>query len=271
MPSSTACRKCAAVLGDAEEPRPAAEQPGGQRALQRVGRGEVGEPGGDRGGREAVVGQRDQHGLEDPGLRRRRPAQRDQPERQLAEADLAHQVGGEVLAEQPDLVGASTSPARSGTRSASLMTRRRLDSHAPDLVAVLVERRGRQPVVGRRLGERDRVAHRRHRGGTLAHLDHRVEPDLLGERDAAVDGVDRPARHAGGDDRRGTTPSSVRVASRSTSSGRSSSRLAVRSSLRAKRGSSASSGTPSTSTSLRNWPLLPAVMISSPSAHGSGS
>ena len=40
----------------------------------------------------------------------------------------------------------------------------------------------------------------------------RVEPDLLGERDAAVDGVDRPARHAGGDDRRGTTPSSVRVA-----------------------------------------------------------
>jgi hypothetical protein len=37
------------------------------------------------------------------------------------------------------------------------------------------------------------------------------------------------------------------------------------------RGSSASSDTPSTSTSRRNCPLLPAVMISSPSAHGSGS
>ena len=35
----------------------------------------------------------------------RRPAHRDQPERQLAEPDLAHQVGGEVLAQQPDLVG----------------------------------------------------------------------------------------------------------------------------------------------------------------------
>jgi len=63
----------------------------------------------------------------------------------------------------------------------------------------------------------------------------------------------------------------VRVLSRSTSSGRSSSRLTVRSSLRANRGSSASSGTPSTSTSLRNWALLPAVMIRSWSLQGIGS
>ena len=63
----------------------------------------------------------------------------------------------------------------------------------------------------------------------------------------------------------------VRSLSRSTSSGRSSSRWAVRSSLRAKRGSSASSGAPSTSTSRRNWVSLPAVTIRSPSAHGSGS
>ena len=78
----------AAVLGHAEEARPAAEQPGGQRALQRVGRGEVGEPGRDRGRGEAVVGQRDQHRLEDPGLATasagaarpaRRPARRSRP------------------------------------------------------------------------------------------------------------------------------------------------------------------------------------------------
>ena len=62
-----------------------------------------------------------------------------------------------------------------------------------------------------------------------------------------------------------------RVRSRSTSSGRSWSRLAVRSSLRAKRGSSGSSGRPSTSHSRRNCPSLPAVTISSPSAQGSGS
>ena len=94
-----------AVLGDPEEPGPAAEQPGGQRPLQRVRGRQVGQPRGDRGRGEPVVGQRHQHGLEHPGLRRRRPAQRDQPEGELSEADLAHQVGRQVLAEQPDLVG----------------------------------------------------------------------------------------------------------------------------------------------------------------------
>ena len=51
-------------------------------------------------GREPVVGERDQHGLEHPHLAGRRAAAGDEPERELAEADLAHQVGGEVLAEQ---------------------------------------------------------------------------------------------------------------------------------------------------------------------------
>ena len=85
-----------------------------------------------------------------------------------------------------------------------------------------------------------------------------------------VERVDRPARNPGGDDL--AEPLVLpRVLSRSTSSGRSTSRLPVRSWLRANRGSRASSGTPSTSHSLRNWPSLPAVMISSPSAQGSGS
>ena len=105
VPVQDVVEVAAAVLGHPEEPGAAAEEPGGQGALERVGGGEVGEPGGDRGRGEAVVGQGDQHRLEDPGLRRRRPAHRHQPERQLTEPDLAHQVGGQVLAEQPDLVG----------------------------------------------------------------------------------------------------------------------------------------------------------------------
>ena len=95
----------AAVLGHAEEPRPAPEQPGGHRALQRVGRGEVGEPGRDRRRGEAVVGQRDQHRLEHPRLAGVGRRSVDQPERQLAEPDLAHQVAGETLPQQADLLG----------------------------------------------------------------------------------------------------------------------------------------------------------------------
>ena len=63
----------------------------------------------------------------------------------------------------------------------------------------------------------------------------------------------------------------VRAARCCASSGRSSSRLAVRPSLVANRGSSASSGAPITSHSRRNWASLPAVTISSLSAVGSGS
>ena len=98
-------QETAGVLGDAEEPGTTAEQPRGQRSLDRVGRAEVGEPGGDGRRGEAVVGQRDQHGLEHPDLARRWALLCHQPQRQLPETDLAHQVGGEVLAEQGDAVG----------------------------------------------------------------------------------------------------------------------------------------------------------------------
>ena len=53
--------------------------------------------------------------------------------------------------------------------------------------------------------------------------------------------------------------------------GRSSSRCSVRSALRRNRGSSASSGRPSTTTSLRNRPSLAAATMRSLSAVGSGS
>ena len=73
-PASTSCRNRPRVLGDAEEARAPAEQPGGERALDRVGRGQVGQPGDDRGRGEAVVGQRGEHRLEHPHLAGRRAA-----------------------------------------------------------------------------------------------------------------------------------------------------------------------------------------------------
>ena len=79
------------VLGDPEEPRAPAEQPGGEGALQRLRGARVGHPGGDRRRREAVVGERDEHRLEHRQLPRRRAALGDEPERQLAERDLADQ------------------------------------------------------------------------------------------------------------------------------------------------------------------------------------
>ena len=95
----------AAVLGHPEEPRAAAEDPRGDRALQRVRRRQVREPGGDGGRREAVVGERDEHRLEDAHLGLGRAALSHHPQRQLAETDLAHEVLGEVLAEEADRVG----------------------------------------------------------------------------------------------------------------------------------------------------------------------
>lgn len=100
-PVSTSCRKYA-VLGDAEEAGAAAEEPGREGALHRVGRGEVGQPGHHRGGGEAVVGEGGEHGLEDAGLAGGRPPLGGQPEGQFAESDLAHDLAGQVVAEQSD-------------------------------------------------------------------------------------------------------------------------------------------------------------------------
>jgi hypothetical protein len=53
-------------------------------------------------GGEPVVGQGDQDSLEDAQLAGGGPPLRDQPEGELPEADLAHQVVCQVLAEQVD-------------------------------------------------------------------------------------------------------------------------------------------------------------------------
>ena len=90
------------VLGDAEEPRAAAEQPGRERALQCVGCAVEGQPRGDGRRGEAVIGQGDQDRFEQPQLSGCRCAQRDQRVGQFTEADLADQVAGEVASEQRD-------------------------------------------------------------------------------------------------------------------------------------------------------------------------
>ncbi len=95
-------QEAAAVLGDAEEAGAAAEESGREGALHRVRRGEVGQPGHHRGGGEAVVGEGGEHGLEDAGLAGGRPPLGGQPEGEFAEADLAHDLAGQVVAEQGD-------------------------------------------------------------------------------------------------------------------------------------------------------------------------
>ena len=91
---------------------------------------------------QAVVGERHQHRFEDLQLAGRRTAARDEPERQLAEADLPHQLPGEVVAEQRDRIGVGVADRRrverishcgepfgtceSGVELASGMSRRQL-------------------------------------------------------------------------------------------------------------------------------------------------
>ena len=136
-PADHLVQEPAAVLGDPEEAGAAAEQPRGERALHRVGRREVGQPGHDRGRGEAVVGQRGEHGLEDPDLARSGTALGREPERELAEADVAHHVAGEVLAEQGDRVAAGGAQ-RGGVR--------RLLAHDPARPARPAARRRARPA-----------------------------------------------------------------------------------------------------------------------------
>jgi hypothetical protein len=93
------------VLCHAQEAGTRTEHACRQRALHRLGRRQVRESGGDRGRREPVVGQPGEHRLEQPGLAGCGSPSCRQPERELAEPDGAHDVVGQVLAEQADAVG----------------------------------------------------------------------------------------------------------------------------------------------------------------------
>ena len=102
----------AGVLGDPQEPRARAEQPGGQRALDRVRRGQVGQPRDDRGRGEAVVGQRGEHRLEHPhlaGLGRRWVASQNASSPNPTSPMTSR---GEVVAEQRDRVAGGGAQGR---------------------------------------------------------------------------------------------------------------------------------------------------------------
>src|SRR5215203_1569881 len=123
-------------------------------------------------------------------------------------------------------------------------------------------------VIGRSLGQGDGMTDRRNRRTPCANHDHGVQPDLLRESHPDIDAVDRTARHASSDDV--AEPLLLRPGLKLGHEQRPK-LIAVGSSLWANRGSSTRSRSPSTSHNRRNWPSLPAVMIKSPSAQGSGS
>src|SRR4051812_26131266 len=110
-----------------------------------------------------MVGEGDEHGLEDPQFARTRTALSNQPEGELTEADLTHQLAGEVVAEQRDRVrigvadrgGVLAHSASSvGSRDDALPTR----SFASSLtVLLLAQRRTRHPD-GRQAADASRRA-----------------------------------------------------------------------------------------------------------------
>jgi hypothetical protein len=96
--------KVGGVFGDTQKPRAAAEQTRGQRTLDRIGRAEERDASRDGRRGEPVIGQCNQHRFEHHQLLGRRAALGDQPVGKLAEADLAKQFGGQVVAQQGDRV-----------------------------------------------------------------------------------------------------------------------------------------------------------------------
>ena len=148
---------------------PPPSSPAASAPCSESGRGQVGQAGRDGGRGEAVVGQRDEHRLEHPHLAGRRAAPGDQPEGQLAEADLAHEVGGQVLAEQVDRRRRRRCRARSGSRG-SVIGLAPCASSLGQPGADLARRARRAPAAAGRSArasaeKRDRVADRGHGGG----------------------------------------------------------------------------------------------------------
>ena len=82
-----------------------AEQPGRHRALDRLGRACVGEPGSQSARGEAVVGERDEHGVEHPALAGRGLASGDEEVGEISEAHRAHELAGQIAAGDGDAVG----------------------------------------------------------------------------------------------------------------------------------------------------------------------
>ena len=122
---------------------PRAQQPGGDRALQRLRRARVGEPRGEHGRRQPVVGERDEHGVEHPAPRpasgMRRCTSRNASS---VNVTLAHQLGGQVAAHQRDRVGVGAPDA--GAQPVLIAHAREVD--------LLVVALARQLVLGHAAG-----------------------------------------------------------------------------------------------------------------------
>src|SRR5665213_2140297 len=100
------------IFGNAQEARASAENARREGALDRVGRAQVREARGDCSWREPMIGESDEHCLEQFRLPCGRFLCQQQPERELSEADLAHEVLGEVLSEQPNAGAVGNSERR---------------------------------------------------------------------------------------------------------------------------------------------------------------
>ena len=90
-----------ALLRRAEEERSRPEDPGRDGALQRLRVGRERHPGGDVRRHQPVLGDRDQHQVEELALLVGRLAARQQEVEVLGEADAAHQVAREVASRAP--------------------------------------------------------------------------------------------------------------------------------------------------------------------------
>ena len=267
--ASASCRKRPASSVTPRNREPPPSSPAASAPCSESGALKVGEPGGDRGRREPVVGERDQDGLEDPRLAGRR---------------AAPATSQKASSPKPTL------PMRSAARSwPSSVICRRPRSRAPSGRSAA---RSCRPLLGRR-SVRGSVSHARisspcssSPGGGSAYRAGVAENVIGWRTDGTAAGPtsttgSRPSRSA-----KATPPSTVLIGphgtpaamssrnhsggpgpSRSTSSGRSSSRWRCCPGCAEPRVVH-QLGTPSTSQSVRNWPSLPAVMMSSSSAVG---
>ena len=139
------------VLGGAEDHRAAAEQPGGDRALQRLGRRGERHPRGLHARHEAVLGDRHEAGVGHAPLALVRSAAHQEEEEHLGQGQVPHQLRGEVVSADVHRVRGRLRDRRLGIGHAShgAGSRRRA---APQTAAVAGPM---QPAAGaRERGER---------------------------------------------------------------------------------------------------------------------
>ena len=193
------------VLDDAQEHRAGAEQAGGDRSLERLRGAGVGEPRGEHRRREAVIGQRDQNGVEQPGLPRRRRRALHEQERQLGERHVPHQVAGQVASADRDRVGRGGADpgAKPVARAHVVLSVAGADARGDSKSISARGALARQLVLGHASGGRVReLGDRLHVAGHLERCEQggRVRPDRgqVGIRGGDQEGLDLLLGQLGG-------------------------------------------------------------------------